>query len=141
MIYYAAPLSTVVEVLRRRDARSLHWPSCTMNFVNGLCWTAYGWAIKDYFILGPNAAGMVMAAFQIALIASFPSRSHELRTAGSFFFPRAAGNAMTANGIVGPRNGGSGTYLDEVGSGGDPGAGELSKSDSQQNLVPPVKDI
>ena len=40
--YYAAPLSTLVHVLRSRCSASLHWPLCLANGVNGALWTAYG---------------------------------------------------------------------------------------------------
>lgn len=42
LCYYAAPLSTMAEVLRSRSSASLYAPTSAMNTLNGLLWVAYG---------------------------------------------------------------------------------------------------
>jgi len=89
VLYYSAPLSTLVSVVKTKSSSSLHWPSCLMNLINGTCWVAYGFAIQDYFILSPNAAGMVLSLVQMSLIFIYregrdPRRNTSTR---SFFFP------------------------------------------------------
>ncbi len=69
--YYSAPLSTLWTVVQTKSAATLHWPSCLMNLINGTCWVLYGFAIKDYFILSPNVAGMALSLVQMSLIAMY----------------------------------------------------------------------
>ncbi|GBF91311.1 DNA-3-methyladenine glycosylase [Raphidocelis subcapitata] len=61
-LYYTAPLTTILTVLRARDSASLNGPLSTMNVLNGALWFAYGMAIKDWFIALPNGIG---AAFNV----------------------------------------------------------------------------
>lgn len=60
LIYYAAPLSTILEVLRTKSSSTLHWPLVLMNTINGALWLAYGLAIHDYFIWVPNGVGVAV---------------------------------------------------------------------------------
>lgn len=57
LIFYSAPLSALAEVFRTRSSATLYLPFAVMNTVNGLLWTAYGSAVPDAFIYGPNAVG------------------------------------------------------------------------------------
>jgi len=123
VVYYSAPLSTLLTVVRTKSATTLHFPSCLMNLVNGTCWVAYGFAIKDYFILSPNAAGVVLSVVQIALIAIYRETDEQrLGSWGlstrSFFFPSKS--------TLGAGENGHG-----VNGNGNP----LPRSDSSQHLV------
>ena len=40
--YYAAPLSTLLKVVRQRSSASLHFPLCLANAINVACWLSYG---------------------------------------------------------------------------------------------------
>lgn len=73
VVYYAAPLSTVAQVVRTRDSKSFYLPLTIMNGVNGLCWFAYGLALNDWFIAAPNLLGAVLSALQLVLIFMYPS--------------------------------------------------------------------
>lgn len=42
LIYYAAPLSTMAEVIRTRNSASILMPLCIMNMLNAGLWTTYG---------------------------------------------------------------------------------------------------
>eukprot|EP00958_Prasinococcus_capsulatus_P004438 scaffold412_cov388-Prasinococcus_capsulatus_cf.AAC.12 len=75
LVYYSAPLSTIVAVLKTRSSASLQLILCVANTVNGGLWTVYGLATSDAFIWGPNSAGAFLGCAQIALIFIFPSRS------------------------------------------------------------------
>ena len=77
LIYYASPLSVVYKVLATRSSASLHWPLSVMSVVNGSLWVAYGLAVKDVFIYGPNGVGVVLGFFQLLLVLIFP-RDEEL---------------------------------------------------------------
>lgn len=54
LLFYAAPLSALAEVLRTRSAATLHAPLAGMSCFNGLLWSVYGAALGDAFIYAPN---------------------------------------------------------------------------------------
>jgi solute carrier family 50 protein (sugar transporter) len=74
LLFYASPLSTVVEVVRSRSSDSLHLPLSVMNIVNGSLWLVYGLAITDYFIAVPNGVGALLGVVYCALICAFPRK-------------------------------------------------------------------
>ncbi|KAK9831525.1 hypothetical protein WJX81_005913 [Elliptochloris bilobata] len=76
LTYYTAPLSTIAKVFHTRSAASLHAPICAMNMVNGVLWTAYGFATAQPFLFVPNAIGAALALFQVALCCIFRSKVH-----------------------------------------------------------------
>lgn len=41
-VYYVAPLTSLLTVMRLRDSSSLYWPLCLTNLINGLLWFVYG---------------------------------------------------------------------------------------------------
>lgn len=59
VIFYSAPLSALAEVFRTRSSATLYLPFAAMNTVNGLLWTAYGMALGDTFIYGPNLVSLL----------------------------------------------------------------------------------
>ena len=73
LVYYASPLTTVKEVLEKRDASSLYFPISCANFVNGASWATYGLALNDWLLFAPNAMGAALGALQMALIRAYPS--------------------------------------------------------------------
>ena len=73
LVMYAAPLSTVLEVVRTRSSASLSWPLCVAATLNAAMWTTYGVAVKDPSILVPNIPGIASGALQVALILRFPA--------------------------------------------------------------------
>lgn len=70
IIFYTAPLSVLAEVFRTRSSAALYLPFAVMNAVNGLLWTAYGLAVPDAFIYGPNMVGIVLLHIQLVLQSS-----------------------------------------------------------------------
>eukprot|EP00879_Flechtneria_rotunda_P027302 GHRR01029245.1.p2 GENE.GHRR01029245.1~~GHRR01029245.1.p2 ORF type:complete len:130 (+),score=17.80 GHRR01029245.1:303-692(+) len=42
IMYYAAPLSTAVSVIRSKSSSSIYLPMCIANLVNTLLWIGYG---------------------------------------------------------------------------------------------------
>eukprot|EP00873_Tetraselmis_striata_P042553 jgi/Tetstr1/462817/TSEL_007767.t1 len=75
LIYYGAPLSMIVKVVRTKSSSALHFPMVLANFVNGSMWFMYGlWGLNDYWLWGVNGMGAILAAFQLILLAAFPRR-------------------------------------------------------------------
>eukprot|EP00834_Sanchytrium_tribonematis_P006441 NODE_473_length_7005_cov_0.742977.p4 type:complete len:245 gc:universal NODE_473_length_7005_cov_0.742977:2649-1915(-) len=74
LVFYASPLQVLSRVVTERNSRHFFLPFSLTCFVNGICWSFYGFAISDYFVALPNAFGAVMAIIQIGLIFRFPKR-------------------------------------------------------------------
>jgi len=72
--FYAAPLSTMVTVLRTKSSISIHRRTMIMNTANGTFWSAYGLAVSDVFITIPNSIGAILGVVQIVLCIVFPSK-------------------------------------------------------------------
>jgi solute carrier family 50 protein (sugar transporter) len=72
LFFYGAPLSTIATVLKTRSSRSIHVPTMITNTANGVFWCAYGIAVQDYLIGGPNAVGAFLGGIQIVLCVLFP---------------------------------------------------------------------
>lgn len=73
-LYYVAPLTTMLKVVKDRDSESLNGPLCCMNVINGALWFSYGLAIKDYFIAMPNGIGAGLNVICILLCVIFPKK-------------------------------------------------------------------
>jgi solute carrier family 50 protein (sugar transporter) len=78
LIYYAAPLSVLAKVVLRRNSASLYWPLSVTSCVNGSLWVAYGMAVGDLFVWGPNAIGAALGALQLLLVFMFPANKSEV---------------------------------------------------------------
>lgn len=74
VFFYGAPLSTIFQILKDRETRSLHIPTMMLNTLNGAFWMIYGFAIEDYYVSLPNALGALLGGLQIVLLILFPRR-------------------------------------------------------------------
>jgi solute carrier family 50 protein (sugar transporter) len=72
LFFYGAPLSTIATVLKTRSSRTIHVPTMITNTANGVFWCAYGIAVQDYLIGGPNLLGAFLGGIQIILCVLFP---------------------------------------------------------------------
>ncbi|KAG2445336.1 hypothetical protein HYH02_008801 [Chlamydomonas schloesseri] len=75
LVYYAAPLSTMWDVIRTRNSSSILVPLTMMNTLNAALWTTYGVAVGDPYIWAPNGIGLALSVMQIALRLVFPARA------------------------------------------------------------------
>lgn len=78
VFYFLSPLSTLLEVLRKRDSSSLVLELGVMNTLNGLLWATYGIvALRDPFVWAPNAFGAALGVVQVALKLIIPSKENQ----------------------------------------------------------------
>lgn len=77
LIFYAAPLSSVAEVLSSRSSAALNEPLAFAAIVNGGLWSAYGWAVADAFIWAPNIVGAAFGVLQVVLCKTFPGKGSD----------------------------------------------------------------
>jgi solute carrier family 50 protein (sugar transporter) len=71
LAYYGAPLSTIGKVLSEKNSDSIYFPTVFLNGVNGMFWSVYALAIKDTYMLLPNAIGASLALIQALLCVVF----------------------------------------------------------------------
>ncbi|EKX50862.1 hypothetical protein GUITHDRAFT_58967, partial [Guillardia theta CCMP2712] len=65
---FSSPLSTVVEIVNKKNADSINRPFACAQLMNCLSWLVYGLMVNDLFIALPNIFGIVMAITQGLLI-------------------------------------------------------------------------
>ncbi|EFJ47168.1 hypothetical protein VOLCADRAFT_121013 [Volvox carteri f. nagariensis] len=75
MCYYFVPLSTMVSIVRTRNAASIYPPLAATAIANGSMWTIYGLAVKDINLWLPNMFGAVIGAVQLILRLVYGARS------------------------------------------------------------------
>ena len=71
VIFYAAPLSTLAEVLKSKSAASIYAPLSFLSALNGVLWVTYGLSVNDLFIAVPNAIGLLLAIIQLSFKSIF----------------------------------------------------------------------
>ncbi|KAG2442223.1 hypothetical protein HYH02_009707 [Chlamydomonas schloesseri] len=67
MIYYFVPLSTMVHIVRTRNAASIYPPLAATAIANGLMWSVYGFAVMDINLWLPNVFGSIIGVVQLLL--------------------------------------------------------------------------
>ncbi|GIL53460.1 hypothetical protein Vafri_9061 [Volvox africanus] len=67
MCYYVVPLSTMVAIVRTRNAASIYLPLAATAIANGSMWTIYGFAVKDINLWLPNLFGAIIGTLQMVL--------------------------------------------------------------------------
>ena len=72
IFFYAAPLSTILTVVRTKSSSSIHFWTMVMNTSNAFFWCVYSFGIQDYYILIPNGLGFVFGLIQTLLYISYP---------------------------------------------------------------------
>lgn len=76
-----SPLSSIKTVIATRDSSSILGTLTAAQVVNTILWTAYGLAISDTFVWGPNAVGLGLGLAQLALKLAFPAKKQPVAVA------------------------------------------------------------
>jgi len=74
VIFFAAPLTMLLHVIKIKNAESLPFPLILSNFFVSLEWFVYGCLIKDAFLQITNFLGCVLSGAQLLLFIIYPSR-------------------------------------------------------------------
>lgn len=67
IIFTASPLSTIGEVLAKKDSSTILAPLVLAQLINSGVWAIYGVAIRDLFVWGPNTLGLSLVIVQLVL--------------------------------------------------------------------------
>lgn len=73
-ILYTSPLTTLVRVVKERNSVYFYLPLTVTCLLNGLLWSIYGFVMNDFFVAGPNLAGVFLSLIQILCCVIFPKR-------------------------------------------------------------------
>jgi solute carrier family 50 protein (sugar transporter) len=112
VFFYGAPLSTIAAVVKTRCSDTIHVPTAITNAANGTLWCAYGIAVSDYLIAGPNGLGAALGGLQIALLVMFPRQSETVSAAAIEMAPVVP---LTADGSFEMTTGvGTGAVIDDL---------------------------
>mmetsp|Transcript_17023 Transcript_17023/g.40804 ORF Transcript_17023/g.40804 Transcript_17023/m.40804 type:complete len:282 (-) Transcript_17023:462-1307(-) len=74
VVLSGSPLSTIKTVLSTRNSGTILTPLTIAQVTNCGLWSAYGLAIKDKFVYGPNLTGFSFGLVQLVLKLWFPSK-------------------------------------------------------------------
>ncbi|KAG2491922.1 hypothetical protein HYH03_009657 [Edaphochlamys debaryana] len=74
MLYYFVPLSTMVTIVRTRNAASIYPPLAVTAILNGTMWSIYGFEVGDINLWLPNLFGSVIGLLQLALRLGYGAR-------------------------------------------------------------------
>jgi len=77
LFFFAAPLSTMITVIKTRNSVSIHRWTMLTNTLNGAFWGTYGLAIVNPILYVPNLIGVLLGVIQIILILTFPKIDEE----------------------------------------------------------------
>lgn len=75
--YCAAPLASVLTVVRTRSTESLPFYLIIATIAMTSSWSLYGLIIQDTFVIVPNTIGCIIAMGQIMLFTLYPTTSSE----------------------------------------------------------------
>jgi solute carrier family 50 protein (sugar transporter) len=67
LFFYAAPLQTVATVIQTKSSDSIHIPTVILNCTNAAFWAAYGIAVNNIVVYGPNGIGLLLGLVQSLL--------------------------------------------------------------------------
>ncbi|SPP75153.1 sugar transporter SWEET1 [Drosophila guanche] len=74
--FFAAPLASLLHVIRAKNSESLPLPLIATSFLVSLQWLIYGILISDSFIQIPNFLGCLLSMMQLSLFVVYPPRSY-----------------------------------------------------------------
>jgi solute carrier family 50 protein (sugar transporter) len=74
IILSGSPLSTIKTVVQTKNSSSILTQLTFAQVTNTALWSAYGLAIRDKFVWGPNVTGLGFGLVQLVLKILFPSK-------------------------------------------------------------------
>jgi len=77
LFFYGAPLQTIKTVFVEKCSDSIHTRTMILNCTNAFFWGAYGIAINNPVIYGPNGIGFLLGSLQAVLCCMYPKTSDQ----------------------------------------------------------------
>ncbi|VEU43039.1 unnamed protein product [Pseudo-nitzschia multistriata] len=82
LFFYGAPLQTIKIVIDEKCSDSIHNLTMLLNCTNAGFWGAYGIAMDNIVIYGPNGIGLFLGFSQVILCCIFPKSSDRTSPGG-----------------------------------------------------------
>lgn len=73
VIFIAAPLATLMHVIKTKSTESLPFPMILSSCFVSLQWWLYGIILNDIFVQLPNFLGFALSIFQLGIFLCYPS--------------------------------------------------------------------
>lgn len=74
ILFYVSPLSVLLDIVRKRDASSLHLPMILLNLLATTLWSTYGlFSMNDVNVYVPNMLAMALSISQLCIKGYYPS--------------------------------------------------------------------
>jgi len=73
ILNFGAPLASVKEVIRAKNAGNLPLPLIVANLVVAFEWFLYGYLIDDIYMTFPNVIGIMLSFVQLSLFVIYPA--------------------------------------------------------------------
>ncbi|XP_064212766.1 sugar transporter SWEET1 isoform X2 [Tribolium castaneum] len=94
ILFFAAPLASLLHVVKVKDTDSLPFPIIMASFIVSMQWLVYGIILEDKFIQIPNFLGCVLSGFQLSLFCIYP----KIRSCGwEYHYPKRPGYTRLCN--------------------------------------------
>ena len=71
LIFLSSPFTSLLSVIRQRDASSISFPLSLTIFFCSVVWMLYAIGLNDNFLLIPQAAGVGLSFIQLCVILFF----------------------------------------------------------------------
>ncbi|KAJ3293119.1 hypothetical protein HDU79_000702 [Rhizoclosmatium sp. JEL0117] len=74
IIFFGSPLMVFYTVIKNKDASTLDSLLTFATITNCILWTAYGFALQNWFIAAPNGVGLIFGLIQLFLLLKYKKR-------------------------------------------------------------------
>ena len=79
LLFYAAPLVNISEVIKMQDASSLYAPAIAVNLLSSLLWFFYGlMGVNEVVVWVPSAAGILLCVIELFICCYYPSSANDI---------------------------------------------------------------
>ena len=73
LVFYAAPLLNISEIIRKKDSSSLYAPAIFINLISCILWFFYGLeGVHEMIVWIPNGIGAIICIFEIYICHHYP---------------------------------------------------------------------
>ena len=79
LLFYAAPLVNISEVIKMQDASSLYAPAIAVNLMSSILWFFYGlMGVNEVVVWVPSAAGVLLCVVGLFICCYYPSSADNI---------------------------------------------------------------
>lgn len=73
LVFYAAPLTNITDIIKKKDSSSLYAPAIAVNLICCVLWFFYGLlGVKQMIVWIPNGVGAALCIFELIICCIYP---------------------------------------------------------------------